>query len=242
VHFQFNREQAMARISKKKIGSTSVGYYHDLDPYTMHGTQREAKADRSLMKKAGIQSRHHRVSTFYTIMQDKRKNDPRSFGNVPQGPHTFPHHGLHKGLAEAIRTKQLDGFSVLIPSPAKYNKRVDKEIPFGHPKEHRAMVAKAIFKKRHDRYSALKGIQRSDEDDLRYAHVINKLIQLDPFGTYGYKGAGAGRKALKYKGEGANKPLDEQIDLPRNHGIVDERGLEKRTRTMLDFINSLGVK
>ena len=241
-----NREQAMGKFSKASIKSTRRGYYHDLDPYTMHATQAAAKSARSGMKNTipGIVSRNPRVSTFYTILQDKRKNDPQKFGNVPQGPHTFPHHGIHQGLAEARKQNKLDAFAPLISSPSLYDSRVDHEIPGHHPKFKRAKIAKVIFKKRYQRFADLKklGAGRSEHDNIRYAHVMNKLLQQDPFGSYAYKGAGAGKAALKGKGENADKPLSQQIDLPSKHGINDVAGVTTRNKTLLASLGAFGFK
>ena len=91
------------KIKKTKISRTARGYFHDLDPYTFHSTKNDAVVDRSRLAKGGlgIKSRKPRVSTFYTLMQDKRKNSPTKFGTVPQGPHIFPHFAIHNGLSDA---------------------------------------------------------------------------------------------------------------------------------------------
>ncbi|GAB3037195.1 hypothetical protein GCM10027285_20970 [Oleiagrimonas citrea] len=232
-------------IGRVKISRTSRGYFHDLNPYSLHATKALARVDRSRLSKMGlgVKSRHPRVSTFYTILQDRRKNHPVKFGNVPQGPHTFPHHGIHHGIVEAKRTGQLETFAPLIPSPDDYGKRVDKEIPSGHGKYDRAKIAKSIFKKRHSRFVKLKNMSpRSEVHSIRFAHVINKLIQMDPLGSYAYKGRGAGKKALKGKGESATKPLAQQIDLPKNSGFSDIGDVQKRNTRILTTLGKFKIK
>lgn len=233
----------MPKVKKTRISSTARGYFHDLDPYTLHPTKQAATQNRSaLVKLPGAKSRAPRVSTFYTILQDKRKNSPTKFGNVPQGPHTFPHHGLHTGIVEARDQGKLHYFDAVIPSPVVYGQRVDQEIPVGHPKRARAEQAKGIFKKRHQRFKKLKGIvARSLSDDIAFAHVTNKLVQMDPYGSYAYKGKGAGKKALGGKGESSLLPLAQQIDLPKNAGFSDLSGVTTRSKTILATLKKFGV-
>ncbi|HEX5126320.1 MAG TPA: hypothetical protein VFW00_06245 [Rhodocyclaceae bacterium] len=227
---------------KSKIKSTAKGYFHDLDPYRLHATKAGATKDRSrLLKLGGAKSRAPRVSTFYTILQDKRKNNPKKFGNVPQGPHTFPHHGIHHGIMEARRQKKLYLFKAVIPSPTQYGSRVDSEVPVGHIKRSRAELAKTIFKKRYTRFSSLMTASRSELQDIAFAHVINKLVQMDPHGSYAYKGKGAGKKALGGKGESSLLPLAQQIDLPKNSGFNDVSAVTTRSQTILKTLKGFGV-
>jgi hypothetical protein len=235
----------MPSKSKSKISRTGFGYYHDLDPYKVFPTKALATADRSkLYKQADSASRSPRTATFYTILQDKRKNDPTKFGSVPQGPHTFPHHGIHRGIVEARAQGKLDLFAPLIPSPGQYDARVDNEIPKGHLKRRRAEVAQGIFKKRHLRFSQLQalGNKRDEQQNIRFAHAINKLIQMDPFGVYAFKGKGASKKSLSHKGEKSTLPLANQIDLPTNHGINDAKGVQTRNTSLLTTLAKVNVK
>ncbi len=227
-----------------KINRTAKGYFHDFDPYTLHPTKKAATTERSrLSKLTGVKKRAPRVSTFYTILQDKRKNDPSKFGSVPQGPHTFPHHGIHHGIIEARKLGKLSEFSSVIPSPADYNKRVNKEIPPNHTKRARAVKAQIIFKKRFLRFDQLKKMKNLPEvREIAFAHVINKLIQMDPYGSYAYKGKGAGKRALKGKGESSLLPLSSQIDLPKTAGFTDMSGVTTRSQTLLKTLKKFGVK
>lgn len=233
----------MPKVKKTRISSTARGYFHDLDPYTLHPTKQSAtKARSALAKLPGAKSRAPRVSTFYTILQDKRKNSPTKFGNVPQGPHTFPHHGLHTGIVEARDQGKLGDFGTVIPSPVQYGQRVDQEIPVGHPKRARAELAKGIFKKRHTRFQRLHvKAARSVFEEIAFAHVANKLLQMDPYGSYAYKGKGAGKKALGGKGESSLLPLAQQIDLPKNAGFTNLSGVTTRSKTILATLKKLGV-
>ncbi len=227
----------------KSIYSTSRGYFHNLDPYRLHATISKAKSERSRLSKLIGKRRLPRVSTFYTILQDKRKNNPTKFGSVPQGPHTFPHHGIHQGIIEAREQGKLDVFKSVIPSPADYGKRVDAEIPLGHPKRPRAELSKMIFTKRHGRFITLSNMAgRTELDDIRLSHVINKLIQMDPHGSYSYKGGGASRKALKGKGESSLLPLAQQVDLPANSGFRDLAAAHNRNKALLSALGKVGLK
>jgi hypothetical protein len=225
------------------ITRTAKGYYHNLDPYTLHATKADAGKDRTRVYKNVTQKiRKARVSTFYTIMQDKRKNNPQKFGNVPQGPHVFPHFGLHQGLIVANKQGKLDVFSPLISTPAAFNTKSDTEIPSGHLKRPRAEIAKTIYKKRHDRFTALQNIikvNRGEGHSIRYAHVINKLLQMHPHGSYAYKGTGAGKKFLSGKGESSLKPIANQIDLPKKHGFNDISGVTTRNQSILNTLKKI---
>jgi hypothetical protein len=227
-----------------KINRTAKGYWHDLDPYTRHATKAAAQKDRSRLRGVQFKARKARVSTFYTILQDRRKNNPTRFTSVPQGPHTFPHFALFDALTEAKRRNKLDDFHPLIPSPANYNKLVTSEIPAGHLKASRAKIAKGIYARRYAAYLALKakGAGRTEVETIRYAHKINKLIQLHPHSSYAYKSAGAGRKALKGKGESSSKPVAQQIDLPGKHGFKDIKAVNTRNASLLKTVKRFGVK
>lgn len=233
-----------SKIKKARITSTARGYFHDLDPYTFHPTKAQAAAERSrLLKAVGAKSRSPRVSTFYTVLQDKRKNNPQKFGSVPQGPHTFPHHGIHGALAEARAQGKFDVFDPVIPTPSQFQQRIDLEVPVGHVKRHRADLASGIFKKRHARFKKLRALAaRTEIEDIRLAHVINKLVQIDPHGSYAYKGKGAGKGALKGKGESANQPLAQQIDLPKNSGFSSLSSVQTRSKTLLAAAGKVGLK
>lgn len=231
-------------VKKARITSTARGYFHDLDPYTFHTTKQGAGKDRSTMlKMSGIKSRAPRVSTFYTILQDKRKNNPQKFGNVPQGPHTFPHHGIHTGIVEAYSQNKLSLFSSVIPTPSQYNSRVDTEIPMHHLKRPRAELSKMIFKKRHVRFDKYaKKLNPTRIEKIAFAHVTNKLLQMDPYGSYAYKGKGAGKGALKGKGESSLLPLAQQVDLPSNSGFNQISGVTTRNQSLLKMLGKVGVQ
>lgn len=228
--------------SRVKISKIGFSYYHDLDPYTTYPTKKKATEARRELKNAygDLRSRKSRVATFYTILQDPRKNDPEKFGSVPQGPHTFPHHAIHRGLIAARRANDLDSFAALISSPADYNQRVNMEIPVGHTKRKRAELAMEIFQKRHVRFEDLqkKGTQRTVPETIRYAHVMNKLMQQDPYGTYAYKGSGASKRALKNKGESSNKPLAQQIDQTGKNGFNNPNGMQARNQPLLNLFTT----
>jgi hypothetical protein len=231
------------------IKRTAKGYWHDLDPFTRHKTKSDAQKDRTRLlgiRKTDpkLKRRAARVSTFYTILQDKRKNNPTKFTSVPQGPHTFPHFALHDAISEARQQGKLDDFHPLIPSPADYNKIVTSEIPSGHAKEPRAKLAQSIYARRHATYLALqaKGVGRIESETIRYADKINKLIQMHPHGSYAYKSTGASRKALKGKGESSTKPVDKQIDLPAKHGFKDITPVNTRNNTLVTTVKKFGVK
>ncbi len=233
-----------SQVKKSKITSTARGYFHDLDPYTFHSTKLSATKDRSdMLKLPDVKSRAPRVSTFYTILQDKRKNNPLKFGNVPQGPHTFPHHGIHSGIVQAHAQNKLHEFDSVIPTASQYNSRVDSEISKTHLKRPRAELSKVIFKKRRDRFDVLSAQPAlSRVAKVAFAHVTNKLLQMDPHGSYGYKGKGVGKKALSGKGESSLLPLQQQIDFPSNHGFNHAPVAKQRSNTILAALKKLGVQ
>lgn len=220
----------------KGISRTAQGYYHDRNPYKLHGTQADAKKDRSRLIGLGVKIRKPRVSTFYTILQDKRKNNPTKFGSVPQGPHTFPFHGIHHGIIRAYNKGRLNDFKKILPTPSKFNKEVDEEIPKGHPKRVRAELAKIIYAKRHKSLLQLSKMKSGTDPELRkivMAHRINQMIQLSPYGSYAYKGKGAGKGAVKGKGESSLKPVDQQIDMPKNSGIKNTNAVTTRSQSLI---------
>jgi hypothetical protein len=229
---------------KSPVESTAKGYWHNRDPYKLHSTKKEAEKDYSRLGQT-IKKRVPRVSTFYTILQDPRKNNPTKFGRVPQGPHTFPFHAIHNGIIEA-RTKGPVAFNEfakkIVPSVADFNSRVSAEISSTHKKRARANIAMEIFAKRHKRFVTLReNTARTEHQDIAFAHVINKLIQMDPHGSYAYKNKGASKNALKGKGESSLLPLANQIDLPSNHGFSNVTLANNRNNTLLSALSSIGI-
>jgi hypothetical protein len=220
------------KIKRIKISKTSLGWYHDLDPYTLHKTRREAQLDRNRIKNitptefAVVKSRKPRVPTFYTYMQDKRKSLLVSsakvkFHSVPQGPHVIPHYGLHQGLVIARQEKNYDIFNDFIPKPEDYKKLVDDEIGANHCKDKRAGIVKSDYQRLYNRKSSLRrDVGKNELVEVKYFHTVNRLLNLNPYGTYGYKGNGAGKKSLQGKGESSNNPLSKNVDLPPPNSYI----------------------
>lgn len=237
------------KIKKTKISRTSLGYYHDLDPYTLHKTLRETQLDRNRIKEippslAVVKSRSPRVPTFYTYMQDKRKSLSVSakvkFHSVPQGPHVIPHHGLHRALVIARKTKYYDVFNSLIPKPTDYNKLVDDEIGANHDKgkRKRAEIVKSDYQRLYKRMFSLRPeVYKNDLVDVKYFHNVNRLLHLHPYGTYGYKANGAGKKALQGKGESNNKPIS--IDSPPRNSYNNWDAADDYHKSLLEKLESL---
>lgn len=234
------------RSIKKNIVPTAAGYYHDLDPYSMHPTKKAAEDHRKRLMKTnpanGIRkkSRRPRTPTFYTIMQ-QGKSIPKRFGHSKQGPHTFPHFAIHDAIINAKRKNRFDILNSVIPGPTTYSKAVDNEIPSGHGKETRARVAKQLYRKNYRSYQALKkrAGNLSPFESIKMAHKANKLIQLHPLGSYAYKGRGASNSATKGKGESRLKPISQQIDLPSSHGLSSTNAVDQRNRSLMDMTRKM---
>jgi hypothetical protein len=238
-----------SKIKRIKISKTSLGWYHDLDPYTLHKTRREAQLDRNRIKNitptdhAVVKSRKPRVPTFYTYMQDKRKSLLVSsakvkFHSVPQGPHVIPHHGLHQGLVIARQEKNYDVFNHLIPKPEDYNKLVDDEIGANHDKGSRAVIVKSVYERLYKRKSSLEfEVYKNELVNVKYFHTVNRLLHLHPYGTYGYKGNGAGKKALQGKGERNNGPI--RIDTPPQNSYKNWHAADEYHNLLVKTLNSL---
>jgi hypothetical protein len=238
------------KIKKTKISRTSLGSYHDLDPYTLHKTLREANSDRNRIKKitpslAVVKSRKPRVPTFYTYMQDKRKSLLVSsanvkFHSVPQGPHVIPHHGLHQGLVIARQAKYYDVFNHLIPDPKDYNKLVDYEIGANHVKVRRAEIVKFDYQRLYKRMFLFRSeVHKNELVDVKYFHTVNRLLHLHPYGTYGYKGNGAGKELLQGKGERRNHQLSMDVDLPPRNSYNNWDAAEDYHKSLLESLESL---
>ncbi|RKG82759.1 hypothetical protein D7W79_01790 [Corallococcus exercitus] len=240
-----NKDYIAVKVKKTTITRTAQGYFHDLDPYSLHDTKQAAKSDRKRLAESDmrVKSRNPRVPTFYTILQDKRKNSPSKFTRVPQGPHVFPHIGIHLLLVQAKAMNKLNLFNDLILTPVQYETNVKLEIKDDHAKGDRAKVAVERYKRIHARYVGL--MTRPNPDNaqtIKLVHSMNKLLQSDPHGTYAYKGRGAGKKATSGKGESSNRPMQNQIDLPKNHGFSQEgvRLVALRNESLVNIGEELG--
>lgn len=204
-----------------KMERIGAGYIHRFNPYSVFKTKAGAAANAASFKK-NSKSRKARVETFYSFLQTKLS---RKVGITPQGPHTFPFHRIRSAVIFAVEHNQFQELEKEIPNPAKFAKIAEVEIPDNHSKSQQRDRAIESYKKRYQRFSDLKSNKNSfsSEDKIRYAHVINKLIQMHPLGTYAYKAGGASKSALKGKGERSNKPIKGQIDLPHKANIKQRR-------------------
>ena len=243
------------KIKNIKISKLGLGFIHDLDNYTVYESKKKALSERARFmnlekgKFAVVKSRNPRVPTFYTFIQDKRKNlpDPPAkvkFNRFRQGPHVIPHHGLHQGLVMARKHSLYDAFDKLIVKPEDYNKLVDGEIPTNHPKAKLAGFAKHYYQRRYNLHSSLKEVVKgtnNEPDKVKFFNNINRMLQVHPYATFGYKGNGASKRKLSGKGERWDKPIDLQVDMPSSNSYNNKAAADNHTRTTIDILGGLGV-
>ena len=201
-----------------KIEKTGRGYYHSFDPFVVFDSEEKASENAKIYRYRQ-KNRSIRVPTFYTFLQDKRKNDPTEFTSIPQGPHTIPHHALWGSLVVARQKKSLHKFFTHLPTPENFDKVVDGEIDTKHAKRKRADLAKDYYKKQYKKAKDLSELDpenNDEEKDRKIASRLNKAFNVHPYATYAYKGRGASKKALKRKNENANLPVHQQLDFNPN--------------------------
>lgn len=201
--------------SKKiKVFGRKGAYSHNYDPYTTFSTQAEARQDASRLKAAGGKPRSPRTPTFYTVLQYKQKGKIDKLRSVPQGPHVVPHFFVYdKLISGRSNRKYLRKIASTLPDANEYQNMVDSEVGPGHVKSLQAAQAIVLYQKRYKKIAGLLRKKNTTElEDVTLVHTINKAIQLNPYGTYAYLGKGAGKRALKGKGERRDKPIKEQID------------------------------
>jgi hypothetical protein len=216
-----------------KVKAVATGYFNDTDPYRSFPTKKEATDEGARLRKITGKKRYSRVPTFYTILQDSRKGvRTNKFGKATQGPHTIPHYYALDALVNARATNKLTEIARLRPTPERFAEIVDEEIPAGHKKRPRAEVAVERYKHLYEKGDELlKKKNPSVEEEIKSVHTLNKALQLHPYQTYSYKGAGAGKTALQGKGE--RRGLDVTIDLPHTAGFADNAATQKVLERLL---------
>lgn len=100
-----------------------------------------------------------------------------------------------------------------------------------------------IDDKRYQRMQGFQGLTSPTRpQQIAFAHAIDKMLQMDPFGSHADKRKGAGRGALEGKGESTLKPLAGQIDLPSNHGVKNIGEVTTRNTTLPSTLGKIDVK
>lgn len=215
---------AQLTVKKQKAGH----WYSDYDPYATFPTKAEAsKHEKKLKGKANAKARRNRVPTMYTYTHTKVGN---RIGHTLQGPHTVAHRLILRALQSVKTLADVQSiFDDQVLTPDDVDAVMTEEAPTaGYSTQIQGRVDRATtaYRKIHTRLSAQLGDPGTDL--ILAKHRLNKLMNLDPYATYGWKSsAKASKKSLKGKGENvANPTFDNLLDRPSSKSIRNEDALD----------------
>lgn len=207
---------AQLTVKKQKAGK----WYSDYDPYTTFATKAAATVhDKALRNKGIKKKRQFRVPTLYTYTHTKPHNKLTRL----QGPHVVAHRVTLQALQSAGTLADIQSiFDDQVLKPKDVDGVIDDEAPpSGYNKQISPRIARylAAYTKV---YTSLKTQFKGNSTDLiRAKHRLNKLLNLDPYATYGWKTVkAASKKSLKGKGENVVNPTFQQlVDTPSSTSI-----------------------
>ena len=208
---------AQLTVKKQKAGK----WYSDYDPYTTFATKAAATVHDKTLRNQGVKKkRHFRVPTLYTYTHTKPHN---KLSRALQGPHVVAHRLTLQALQNAGSLNDIESiFDDQVLKPKDVDEVIDDEAPpSGYNAQLSPRVARylAAYTKI---YKSLKAqIKGNSTDLIRAKHRLNKLLNLDPYATYGWKTVkAASKKSLKGKGENAVNPTFQQlVDTPSTSSI-----------------------
>jgi hypothetical protein len=208
---------AQLTVKKQKAGR----WYSDYDPYTTFTTRAAAAVhDKSLRNNGVTKRRHFRVPTLYTHTHTKPHN---KLSRALQGPHVVAHRLTLQALQNAGTLADIQSiFSDQVLKPNDVDELIDEEgPPTGYSAQLSPRIARylAAYTKT---YTSLKALIKGNTTDLiRAKHRLNKLLNLDPYATYGWKTVtAASKKSLAGKGENVPNPTFQQlVDKPPSNSV-----------------------
>ncbi|MCG8696507.1 MAG: hypothetical protein MI922_00525 [Bacteroidales bacterium] len=216
--------QRSVNIMQMKVFKYNKGWITDYDPYSWFKTKKEALNHQKKLISLGNTKRYKiRVPTAYTYTHKKVHNKMTS---IPQGPHTYSHKGIIVPLQNVKTKKDLKKIFDEQPlSPSSFDTVLSNEAP---PKGYNKMMTGRInrlqtdYKKIYDNTENM--FNQPNFDMIEQCHNVNKLLNLDPFQTYGWKSNNkVSKKSLSGKGEGKPNPsFDDLFDEPKSNYFKDQ--------------------
>ena len=214
-----HRGPAVAQLTVKK--QKAGRWYSDYDPYTTFPTKAAATVHDKALRNQGItKKRHFRVPTLYTHTHTKPHN---RLTRALQGPHVVAHRLTLQALQSAGTLGDIQSiFDDQVLRPRHVDELIDEEAPpSGYNTQLSPRITRYLATYRRI-YKRLKGqITGNSTDLIRAKHRLNKLLNLDPYATYGWKSlTKASKKSLASKGENVVNPTFKQlVDTPSSASI-----------------------
>jgi hypothetical protein len=221
--------QGMPIVAQLKVHKQKAGHwYSDLDPYKTFATKEQAAAHDKALKGKGVhKARRFRVPTMYTYTHTKVGN---RIGHTLQGPHTVAHRLILRAL-QSVKTMAdvKEMFDNQVLTPGDVDAVMQEEAPDGGYStalQGRVDRALAAYRQIHTSLSAQ--IADPTSNLILAKHRLNKLMNLDPYATYGWKSmTKASKKSLRGKGENVAKPtFDHLLDRPSSKSIRNADALD----------------
>jgi hypothetical protein len=208
---------AQLTVKKQKAGR----WYSDYDPYTTFTTKAAATVHDKKLRNQGVKKkRHFRVPTLYTYTHTKPHN---KLSRALQGPHVVAHRLTLQALQNAGTLGDIQSiFDDQVLKPKDVDEVIDDEAP---PSGYNTQISPRItrYLAAYTKiYKSLKAQFKGNSTDLvRAKHKLNKLLNLDPYATYGWKTVkAASKKSLGGKGENvANPTFQHLLDAPSSSSI-----------------------
>lgn len=216
---------------QRKVEKRAAGrWISTFDPYTEFPTKVLATQHDKQLRKDGREQIKARVATLYTYTHTKPHC---KIGSVPQGPHTVAHRVSLAALTSITTIAEVAAIfdeQVVSPDEAETFVRTDEAPPSGAFSSSLDPRIQRYLDDYESIYDALVlQIHSPTPDVITAKHLLNQLLNMDPYATYGWKSTNsASSGSLAGKGESmANPTFQDLYDKPpsnsfRNDGNLDD--------------------
>lgn len=209
AHFNKKRVSLTGGMTQFKVQKYAAGrWYSTFDPYRTFWTKSEAtKYDKELRLKGRIHL-SSRVPTLYTYTHTKPNN---KISSIPQGPHTVAHRVTLSALTSITTMPEVQYiFDEQVVNANEVRDFLNKdELPLSgaFSNQIQARINRFIndYEAIHD--SLMMELNKTPGDLVTAKHLLNQLLNMDPYAVYSWKTTTAASKAsLKGKSESIQNP------------------------------------
>ena len=226
-HDRSNNGEAAVQLKVKKYAAGR--WYSTFDPYKEHSTKAKATAYDKLLRTAGRSELSARVPTLYTYTHTKPHC---KISSIPQGPHTVAHR---------VTLSTLTSITTMAEVQAIFDEQVVNADEVNDFLNHDELPPSGAFnvqiQKRLDRFlddyetihdNLMLELSKAPGDLVLAKHLLNQLLNMDPYAVYAWKTTAAASKAsLKAKSEAVADPVfADMYDTPPASSFRSQTNLD----------------
>lgn len=212
-------------------------WYSTYDPFKEFSTKALAQRHDQMMKKQGREETNIRVPTLYTYTHTK----PDNVLTKKQGPHTAAHKILVTTFRDATDDDLYTLFIGNITKPNEYDDIIDTQeyrAEFASGQMYaRIARAKQDYKLIYDQTESLFGEDLIDR--IAIIDGMNKLLNMDPYATYGWwTTKDASKKNIAGKAEAHAKSFEDLHDKGGKRRFKNQTKYNERMKKMKEMYDT----